>query len=748
MSNRLARSTSPYLRQHADNPVDWWEWGPEPFAEARRRDVPVLVSIGYSTCHWCHVMAAESFSDADIAAQMNAGFVSIKVDREELPAVDAHYMDAHQAVRGSGGWPLTVVVDHEGRPFFAGTYYPPAPRAGTPSFPQVLATVSGLWHDERPRVDAIARELGQALADMGRKVDGAMDGRDATPTPSAPEVPHTPGTSEAGTSAAGPLDADLLDRAVAQLSREADHEWGGFGTAPKFPPLLTVLQLTRHAARTGEHGALDLVRTTLTRIATGGIRDQLAGGIARYAVDREWTVPHFEKMLYDNALYLRAVTAWYRLESAMAQTTSAVLPGRFAALARREAADTVAFLDSDLRLPDGAFAAGLDADAPVAPDSPQAATHGAGAHVEGAHCTFTRDQVTAAFEAARSTEGGIDDLGSIDRLRTVDDLLLGLEGDVEGAQVLTRPDVLRWLESSGGTPAPWDSPRAQAQVSALRKARATRPVPHRDTKVVTEWNALAVTALAEAAAVFDRADWAALAEQAFAPLVRWLPDLPRSYEGVRRGPAAAGLVDWAQTTRAALALAQVPDGLRRGHATGCDPMRVATEGVRVITDRFVRLTTDGLRVVDAVDPVVGVERTDPIDGVTPSGRTAAAEALLLHAELADPVTASANGAAGAGTDPRDLAFRLLRGYRDIVAGSPRGAGWALHLAEEWAAGPLRVDTADPALAAVAAAHPAVFALASTGASGAVVCRGTECSLPVHSSQALRAELDRFTTRIT
>src|SRR5919199_758738 len=318
MPNRLAGATSPYLLQHAENPVDWWEWGPEAFEEARRLSKPLLISIGYAPCHWCHVMAHESFEDEATAEQMNAGFVCVKVDREERPDVDNVYMTATQALTGHGGWPMTVFTTPDGRPFYCGTYFPPRPAHGMPSFRQLLAAVTDAWRTRREELETAGTRIAEGISarlDLG------------TPVPLTPEV---------------------LDRAVAALAADLDERWGGFGGAPKFPPSMLLEFLLRHAARTGDDRALAMARSTLEAMARGGIHDQLAGGFARYSVDARWVVPHFEKMLYDNALLLRAYLHLWRATGAQ--------------WARRVADATAAFLVRDLGTPEGGFASALDAD--------------------------------------------------------------------------------------------------------------------------------------------------------------------------------------------------------------------------------------------------------------------------------------------------------------------------------------------------------------------------------------------------
>src|SRR5215213_4991877 len=314
MANRLRDSLSPYLRQHADNPVDWFEWGEEAFAEAARREVPVFLSVGYAACHWCHVMAHESFEDPATAETLNRHFVSVKVDREERPDVDAVYMQATQGLTGHGGWPMSVFLTPDRLPFFAGTYYPPAPRHGMPSFGQVLGAITEAWAERRDEVRHSATTI---VGELAKRQIGAV-----------------PGTL---------VEADCA-AAVTRLQGEFDSATGGFGGAPKFPPSMVLEALLRD----GSEPAMAMVERTATAMARGGIYDQLAGGFARYSVDAGWVVPHFEKMLYDNALLLRVYLHLWR-------TTGDEW-------ARRVADETAAFLVRDLGTAEGGFASALDAD--------------------------------------------------------------------------------------------------------------------------------------------------------------------------------------------------------------------------------------------------------------------------------------------------------------------------------------------------------------------------------------------------
>jgi uncharacterized protein len=411
MPNRLAKATSPYLLQHQDNPVDWWEWGRDAFDEARRREVPVFLSVGYAACHWCHVMAHESFEDPVTATEMNRRFVNVKVDREERPDVDAVYMEAVQAMTGQGGWPMTVFLDHDGRPFFAGTYFPRAPRHGMPGLTQVMEAVSDAWSEHRDQVDEQADRLLEAISSR---------------FPVGP-VP----------------DEDGLRDALASIEAGFDRIHGGFGGAPKFPQQPVLEFLLRVRERPWAGSADPMLATTLEAMARGGIHDQLGGGFARYSVDHRWLVPHFEKMLYDNAQLAR-VYLWAGIEL-----------GRhdFIAVART----TLRYLTRDLAHPDGGLFSSEDADSEG---------------VEGKFYVWTADEM-------RHLLG--DEAGPI-----MDYYGVTPTGNFEGANILT----------AGGA-APTDLAEARER---LLEARARRVRPGLDDKVVASWNGLAIRALAEAGA--------------------------------------------------------------------------------------------------------------------------------------------------------------------------------------------------------------------------------------------------------
>ncbi len=326
MTNRLAQATSPYLLQHAENPVDWWEWSDEAFTQARARDVPVFLSIGYSACHWCHVMAHESFESPEVATFLNEHFVNIKVDREERPDIDSIYMEATVAMTGHGGWPMTVFIDHEGRPFYTGTYFPPTPHHGLPSLGQLIQSISDTWVERK-----------QDILQAGERIVTALENR---------------------TQGFDPTDLTTLDNdqyldylrgAVSSLQQSFDSENAGFGGAPKFPPSMVLEFLLRMTmdAQAGQQSGF-MAFKSLEAMARGGIYDQIGGGFARYSVDEAWVVPHFEKMLYDNALLIRVYAHWWRLTGNP--------------LAERVVRESIEFLLREMRTPQGAFASALDAD--------------------------------------------------------------------------------------------------------------------------------------------------------------------------------------------------------------------------------------------------------------------------------------------------------------------------------------------------------------------------------------------------
>ena len=540
--NRLASEASPYLRQHADNPVDWFPWGEEAFTKARAENRPILLSVGYSACHWCHVMAHESFEDPDVAAVMNQLFVNVKVDREERPDVDSIYMEAVQALSGQGGWPMTVFLTPQGEPFYGGTYYPPRATHGRPGFVELMRAIDDAWRDRRDQVDQQARQLTDAIR---------------------------------ANSAAMPVEADLgdeqIDTAVAGLLGAYDSEWGGFGSAPKFPqPSFSELLL--HRSFDSQNPALRAaVESTAAAMAAGGIYDHLGGGFARYSVERTWTVPHFEKMLYDQAGLVRLYTRLWRAspDPAWAQVVD----------------ETITYVLRDLAHRDGGICAAEDADSEG---------------VEGKFYVWSLTEVKAIAS------------------QTVEWYGVTESGNFEGANILRRPlrqPLLRPPEIEEGR-------------AALFEAREARVRPGLDDKVLTEWNAMFLAALSEAAATFDRADWV----EAASALTHRLPERTRRDDG--RWMRAAGsrhlavAADYAWVIDAYTRLTELT-----GDASG---LETAVGTAREMVDLFWDKQSGGLLTVAHDSERLITEPRDTYDGATPSANSVAAVALArLGALTAD-----------------------------------------------------------------------------------------------------------------
>ena len=542
MPNRLAQATSPYLQQHADNPVDWWEWSDEALAVAQELDRPILLSVGYAACHWCHVMAHESFEDAATAAYMNDHYIHIKVDREERPDIDAVYMKATTAMTGQGGWPMTCVLTPTGEPFFAGTYFPPEPRQGAPAFTQVLQALAEAWRDRRDEVLKVSDDV---LAHLQQNTDAV----------------------------GGALGPEELDIAVEELAKQYDAEAGGFGASPKFPPSMVLEFLLRNAARTDSAQALGMVASTCQAMARGGMYDQLSGGFARYSVDRYWRVPHFEKMLYDNALLLRVYLHWWR------QTGSL--------LGQRIARETARFLLDELRTPEGGFASALDADS------------------DGHEGTF---YVWNANQLMRTL--GVDDGAWAAQL-------LG----VTGPGTFERGFSTLQLRMDPDDPDRWENVRTK-----LLKARGERTRPARDDKVVASWNGLAITALAEAAVLLDEPDFADAAVAAAQLLVDVHLD-DRFARTTRDGVAGtnyAVLEDHGAVAEAFVAVLGIT-----GDAVWLDRARLLRDR---IVDHFPDPDGGFFDTADDAEVLV-VRPKDASDNAYPSGTSAAVAALLSFAAI-------------------------------------------------------------------------------------------------------------------
>ena len=656
--NELALATSPYLRQHADNPVHWKQWSAESLAEAARRDVPILLSIGYAACHWCHVMAHESFEDPTVAAAMNA-FVCIKVDREERPDLDAIYMNATVAMTGHGGWPMTCFLTPDGRPFFCGTYFP------KPQFLQLLAAVGETWAERRDEVE----QAGDHISGELRRMTAGLPG-------GGPEV-----------------DAALCDHAVSALLREEDTVRGGFGGAPKFPPSALLEALLRTHERTASPVPLGTVRRTCTAMARGGLYDQLAGGFARYSVDADWVVPHFEKMLYDNALLLRVYAHWARRTGDP--------------LARRVAAETAAFLLDDLTCAD-MFTSSLDADA---------------AGVEGSSYVWTPGQLRDVL--------GHDDGDWAARLFAVTE-----QGTFEhGASVLQLPV----------DPEDWE--RFERVRAGLLAVRADRPQPARDDKIVTAWNGLAITALTEASvALQDPALLEAARRCASAVLDLHLVEgrLRRSSLGGRVGDSGAILEDHATLATGLLALYQLTGEQRwLDDATG-------------LIDSALRHFADPDRPGRWFDTADDAEQlmlrpADPVDGATPAGASSIAEALLTAAYLVGADRAGRYGEAAAETLLAHSALlakaaRSAGHWLAVAEAAVRGP-LQIAVATSGPDSPLLAAArrmAPGGTVVVGGAMDSMPLLAGRdrvrGADAAYICRGRVCDLPVTGATELAEAL--------
>jgi len=663
VTNRLVDATSPYLLQHADNPVDWWPWCPEAFAEARERDVPVLLSVGYAACHWCHVMAHESFEDDPTADYLNRHFVSIKVDREERPDVDAVYMTATQAMTGQGGWPMTCVLTPAAEPFFCGTYFPPEPRHGMPAFSQVLAALVDAWTGKRDQVDRIGGEVVERL-------------RAAVQPPPA----------------GGELDHAGLAAAVTTLAGQYDQHHPGFGGAPKFPPSMVLEFLLRHAARTGSSRALAMAGETLSAMARGGIYDQLGGGFARYAVDAAWVVPHFEKMLYDNALLLRAYLHWWRLSGDP--------------LGDRVARETADFVLRELRTDQGGLASALDADSDGR---------------EGAYYVWTPEALS-------------DVLGADDAAWAATTFGVTVHGTFEHG------------ESTLQLPADPDDPdRWQRVRAALLAARARRPRPARDDKVVACWNGLAVTALAEAGVLLDEPRYTAAAVAAgelIATVHGAGPGLLRTSRDGLAAPHAGVLDDHGCVAEAYVALLGVT-----GDAVWLDRAEAVLERVLTAFADEVGMLHDTASDAESLL----LRPADGSDNASPAGVSAAAAALTAYAAVT-----------GSGRH-REAAHRAVGQASAIARQAPRFAGWTLATAEALRAGPIEVavigSVDDPGRlelhraalrltspgAVVVAAEPGVAGVPLLagrepvdGRAAAYLCRAFVCQRPVTDPDDLAA----------
>lgn len=623
-TNRLINETSPYLLQHAHNPVDWFPWNEEALALARQQDKPIFLSIGYSACHWCHVLAHESFENEETAALMNTLFVNIKVDREERPDLDAIYMDAVQAMTGSGGWPMSVFLTPAGEPFHGGTYYPPEPRYGMPSFRQVLLSVADAWEKRRGQVHQQAARLTEAL----RKATQLAAGD-------------------------GEVSSALLDEAIVQLTQYFDEQNGGFGSQPKFPQPMTLDFCMRQYKRTDDLDALFMAEQTLTQMALGGIYDQLGGGFHRYSVDAIWLTPHFEKMLYDNAQLLRSYLQAWQITQESSSPTGATLYAP--QLYRRIIEETVAYILREMTSPEGGFYSAQDADSE--------------GH-EGKFFVWTADEIwqiigeqhkAALFE----TYYGV-----------------STRGNFEGENILSiRKSLEEVAQRYRTTPKLVGIALADAR-QKLFAERENRIKPARDEKILTEWNGLMIHALAEISQALEmpQALDAAINAANFVLQTMSQADgkLYRSYKGIgtqintdehglveaedsqfairNSQPAKfnAYLEDYAAFARGLIALYEATFDLRW--------LAEASRLVKMMFDQFHDPINGGFFQTGKDHEALVVRRKDYIDNAIPSGNSLAAETLLRLSVLV-------------GNDTyRKEAARIITTLKDSAARQPTGFG--------------------------------------------------------------------------
>ena len=550
MPNRLAGETSPYLLQHADNPVDWHPWGQEALALARTTSRPVLLSIGYAACHWCHVMAHESFEDPATAALMNEHFVCIKVDREERPDLDAVYMQAVQAMTGHGGWPMTVFLTPAGEPFYGGTYFPPADRHGMPSFTRVLKAVSDAYTQRQDSVAASAASMRQI---------------------------YESSASNRGTGAE--INTEYLESAVRAVASNYDARLGGFGGAPKFPPTMVLDFLLRHWARTGESSALDMARSTFVKMARGGIYDQIGGGFARYSVDAEWLVLHFEKMLYDNALLIRFGAHLFEATGD--------------AEVRRVTDESVAWLAREMTSPDGGFYSSLDADSEG---------------VEGKFYVWT----AAELDSVLGSDAAI--------VKTF--YAVSSAGNFEGNNILHVPvDPTDVARNANVDIATLLATIARAKDRMMdRRSRRVRPT--RDDKIIAAWNGLALRGVAEAARAFRRDDFQSLAMRSAEFLLQHMVvdgRAMRSYKnGISRIPGF--LEDQAAVALGFLAVFE--------QSLDVKWLDVAQQMARVMLDKFWDAGSETFFDTSHDAEQLVTRPRDPTDNATPSGTSLAIDLLL------------------------------------------------------------------------------------------------------------------------
>jgi len=685
--NRLATETSPYLRQHAENPVDWYPWGEEAFAEAARRDVPILLSVGYSSCHWCHVMAHESFENPQIAAAMNQQFVNVKVDREERPDVDAVYMQAVQAMTGQGGWPMTVFLAPDGRPFYGGTYFPPEDRPGHPGFVRLMDAITEAWRDRRDDLLQSAGQLHEAIAQ----------------------------STAIGTRGEMPVPSQLLLTAVDNLRDQFDARFGGFGRAPKFPQAMT-LSFLLDVVAAGEDtpplsggaapSALTMATVSLDAMAAGGIYDQVGGGFHRYSVDAHWLVPHFEKMLYDQALLTRAYVHGWLVTG----------EDRY----RRVVEETIGYVLDVLRHPDGGFYSAEDADSEG---------------IEGKFYCWSHEE--------------LHDLCGDDFAELVRVYGITMRGNFEDPHTGFRGNILHAVGPTDERPEALDR-----ILPKLREVRDARVHPGLDDKVLLGWNALFLRALAEAADAFGRDDWmeAARTNARFllGSMRRSDGRLLRSWQNGRAADIPAFAEDHGALLEALVTLAEVD---APAHVPGW--LTDATTVAKALVALFADEERGGFHTTGSDAEALIVRPKDFQDNATPSENSLAANGLLRLGALTGNAELAERGA------------RWVRTLAPVLGEHPTAFAHLLEAARR-VIGPSRelVLVGDPAddrtvalrdvlrstlvpgsvrLVATPTTDPSVSPLLegrvgdTASAPRAYVCEGTVCQLPATTADELREQ---------
>ena len=680
MPNRLIRETSPYLLQHAHNPVDWYPWGDEALGRARDEDLPILLSIGYSACHWCHVMERESFENEAIAALMNRHFVNIKVDREERPDLDAVYMEAVQMLTGSGGWPMTVFLTPDGKPFYGGTYFPPVDRHNMPGFPRLLETVAQAYRNSNPEIRRVTGQLTEQMGRAGRLPRGQ-----------------------------GALDESILHHAYSALATNFDYQNGGVGAAPKFPQAMTLEILLRYHARGYNDRALAMLELTLEKMARGGIYDQLAGGFHRYSTDGYWLVPHFEKMLYDNALLARLyLHAW-------------LATGR--GLYRRIAAETLDYVLREMTGDHGGFFSATDADSEG---------------VEGQFFVWTPAEIESI-------------LGSQDAALFGAFFGVSPRGNFEGKNILNIPVKAADFAQRQGVTLEHLVDVIRRGKESLRLAREKREHPLLDDKSLASWNGLMLRAFAEAGAALERPDYIAAAARNANFLLTQMRPAGRLQRSFRQGQAKLPgfLEDYAFVADGLLALYEATFERQWLDATA----QLADEMIALFWDESESCFYDTGR--DHEELVV--RPRDVFDNAQPCGGSVAADVLLrlsvitgnpdYAAKAAAPLRSLADlmGRAPAGTGRwlAALDFYLSTPKEVAIVGSPDDPATAALLREvNRRYLPNRVLAgADGATAAAASGLPLLAGRGMLdGKPTAYVCENYACQLPVTNAADLAAQL--------